>query len=109
MRWVLIATLGLLLAGPAEAQMTGCSQTVGTAAAALPFSGTARPSRYLEICNAHATNTLGINTTGGTAAIGAAGTLTLGPGACKTWNTVLPTAISVIGSAASTTTACSFF
>lgn len=105
----------LLWAGPALAQtgaLSNCSQTVGAAAAAVSFpasgsTGPAVPNSYLEICNAHASNTLGVNATGATAAIGSAGTLTLQPGGCAWWdaNTV-PASLSVIGSASSTVTAC---
>jgi hypothetical protein len=114
---VVLAALGLSLAyGLASAQLakpSNCSQTVGASAAPTPFptsgSGPPFPSFYLEICNAHATNTLGLNWVGGTASIGAQGTLTLNPGGCKWWNQgAIPGALSVIGSGASTTTACGY-
>ena len=81
-----LAALALVLAcGVALAQQNrplNCSQTVGASAAAVPFPaagavGPSAPKNYLMICNAHASNTLGVNAVGGTAAIGAAGTLTL--------------------------------
>lgn len=108
----------MTLAGSAHAgAMNNCSQTVGASAAPVPFpaagtTGPSAPVRYLEICNAHASNNLGINYTGGTASIGAAGTLTLYPGGCKWWpaseTPVVPAAVSAVGSAASTTTACEY-
>lgn len=106
----------LLLLGLAHAQtqFSNCSQTVGAVAAAVPFpasgsTGPTMPHTYLEICNAHASNTLGVNAGGGTAAIGSAGTLTLQPGGCVWWNqSPVAAAVSVIGSGASTTTACWF-
>lgn len=107
MRWVLavLAVLALPVVG-AEAQLSNCSQTVGTASAAVA----AKPTKFLEICNAHASNTLGVNFVGGAAAIGSAGTLTLTAGQCKRWEEAgLPTALAIIGSAASTTTACAYY
>jgi hypothetical protein len=107
----------LLAVGLAYAETTrlsNCSQTVGAASAAVPFpasgaTGPSFPTSYLEICNAHATNTLGVNIVGGTAAIGAAGTVTLQPGGCMWWNAAdIPGNITVIGSAGSTTTACGY-
>lgn len=115
-----LAALGLMLAcGLALAQQgapMNCSQTVSTAAAAVPFPaagavGPSSPRNYLQICNAHASNTLGVNVVGGTAAIGAAGTLTLNPGGCRWWPAdggELPATVSVIGSASATTTACDY-
>ena len=89
--------------------LTSCSQTVGASAAAVPFPNNPQPTTYLEICNAHAANTLGVNFSGGTASIGAAGTLTLAPGGCMWWNaTDIPNSLSVIGSAGSTPTACGY-
>lgn len=94
--------------------LSDCSQTVGTTAAAVSFpaagkTGNSHPNIYLEICNAHDSNTLGVNFVGGTAAIGSTGTLTLNPGGCMWWNTApIPAALSIVGSAASTTTACGF-
>ena len=88
--------------------------TVTTGAVPILFpkaggTGPPRPTAYLEICNAHATNTLGVNWVGGTAAIGAAGTLTLTAGQCKYfYSPVEPGAVSVIGSAASTTIVCAY-
>lgn len=104
------------LAGSARsAQLSNCSQTVGGTAAAVSFpaagsTGNPTPQAYLEICNAHATNNLGVNFVGGTASIGAAGTITLSPGGCLWWNVVppIPSALSVIGSGAGTTTACGY-
>jgi hypothetical protein len=121
-RWPLVALYTLLVAlvvalmaiGAHAAQLNNCSQTVGASAAAVPFpaagaTGPASPQNYLEICNAHATNTLGINFSGGTAAIGSTGTLTLNPGGCMWWDhSSIPTALSAIGSAGSTTTACGY-
>lgn len=107
----------LLAASPAWAQVTklsNCSQTVGATAAPVAFPtsggvGAPAPTRYLEICNAHASQTLGVNVVGGTASIGAAGTITLNPGGCKWWDgPAVPAAASVIGSGASTTTDCSY-
>jgi hypothetical protein len=74
-------------------------------------SGPTAPLNYLSICNAHATNTLGVNVVGGTAAIGSAGTLTLNPGGCRWWNLgggSLPAKVSVIGSGDPTPTACDY-
>lgn len=100
------------LAQDAAAQLAAvnCSQTVAATAAPAPF-GSRAPTKYLEICNSHATNTVGINWTGGTAVIGAAGTLTLAAGQCRSWSVpgAIPTALSVIGSATSTTTTCAFY
>jgi hypothetical protein len=109
----------VLLAIPSLAwaqDASDCSQTVGTGAAAVTFpasgkTGNPAASTYLEICDSHATNTLGINWVGGTAVIGAQGTVTLAAGACKKWNSTdgtLPRTISIIGSAASTTTTCAY-
>jgi hypothetical protein len=90
-----------------------CSQTVSTVSTKIPFptsgSGPAQPTTYFEVCNAHASNNLGVSMLGGTAAIGAAGTITLSPGWC-TWRYVgnLPASPTVIGSAAGTTTACDY-
>jgi hypothetical protein len=84
-----------------------CSTTITTTAVAVPF-GSRAPTKYLEICNAHATNTLGVNATGGAAVIGASGTRTLAAGQCAIWTVAPPTDVSVIGSAASTTFACGF-
>lgn len=102
--------------GNARAQMSGalinCSQTVAASAAPVVFptsgSGPSAPQVYLRLCNAHASNTLGVNPLpGGTAAIGSAGTLTLAAGACLVFDQApIPPAISIIGSAGSTTTAC---
>jgi len=112
--------LGLLLtlalaAQAGAAQLNNCSQTVSTSAASVPFpasgaTGPSAPVTYLEICNAHASNTLGVNFVGGAAAIGAAGTHTLNPGGCDWWNagTDIPGALSVVGSGAGTTTACGY-
>jgi hypothetical protein len=113
-----LAALGLSLAyGLASAQtgrLTSCSQTVGASSTPVPFpaagvTGPPFPTSYLEICNAHPTNTLGVNIVGGTAAIGAAGTVTLNPGGCLWWNqAVVPGNPTVIGSGAGTTTACGY-
>jgi hypothetical protein len=113
-----LAGLALLVAcAVAQAQpFDNCSQTVGITAAAVPFPaagavGASAPKNYLNICNAHATNTLGVNIErGGTAAIGGAGTLTLNPGGCRWWDlsSGVPATASVIGSGASTTTACEY-
>lgn len=112
--FALLLSCGLAVAGPG--QPSNCSQTVGASAAAVAFpaagsTGNPSPQTYLEIYNAHATNTLGVNWTGGTAAIGAAGTLTLNPGNGISWgknSPVIPQSVSVIGSAGSTTTACGY-
>ena len=109
-----LATL-LYACNPAYAGPTSCSQTVGASAAPVPFpasgGGPSGPTVYLEMCNAHATNNLGFNWTGGTPAIGGAGTLTLFPGGCKwLYQPAIPggRAMSVIGSGAGTTTACAY-
>ncbi len=101
----------LLIVGISFAYASDCSQTVSTASVAVPFpttgSGPPQPTTFFQICNAHASNNLGVNITGGTAAINSAGTLTLFPGGCFWLNqTPLPIKPTVIGSAASTTTAC---
>ncbi len=103
----------LLIAGISLAYASNCSQTVGATAAPVAFptsgeTGPTGPTTFLMICNAHASNTLGLNDVGGTAVIGAAGTLTLLPGGCKWYegSQQMPAIPSVIGSAASTTTAC---
>ena len=106
MRAILAAAL-LLLSGPAWAQYNNCSATVGMTAAPVTFTGRS-PTAYIVLCNSHATNTLGVNPVGGTAAIGAAGTRTLAAGACWEFRPPLPLVISTIGSAASTTTTCGF-
>lgn len=114
---VLWAVLVLLtLHGLARAQgvaLTSCSQTVGASSAAVPFpasgGGPPRPTSYLEIWNAHASNNLGVNFTGGTAAIGAAGTATIFPGGFLFFVPPnVPVGVSVIGSGAGTTTACGY-
>jgi hypothetical protein len=117
---LVLAALGLSLAYglalAAAGQPTNCSQTVGASAAAVVFpaggsTGNPSPQTHLEICNAHATNTLGVNWSGGAASIGAAGTLTLNPGGCISWGVsspIIPQTVSVIGSAGSTVTACGY-
>jgi hypothetical protein len=104
------AALVCAAAAPAWAQFSPCSQTVGTGAAPVAWSGVGSrpPTKYVEICNAHATNTLGVNPSGSAAAIGSAGTRTLSAGQCWAWYGPVPQAISIIGSAASTTTACQY-
>jgi hypothetical protein len=115
--YVLLALV--VVCGTALAQQNApknCSQSAGPVAALVPFpaagaSGPTAPLNYLQICNAHATNTLGINVTGGTAAIGSAGTLTLSPGGCRWWTLgsgSLPAKVSVIGSGDPTPTACDY-
>lgn len=112
----LLLWLGLIAIAKAvfAEQLSDCSQTVGASAAAVTFpasgkTGPTRPTTYLEICNAHASQTLGVNFVGGTAAIGSTGTLTLNPGGCQWWNQPpIPAALSVIGSAGSTVTACGY-
>lgn len=109
-------TLACGLAWAQAGQPTNCSQSVGATAAAVVFpasgsTGNPSPHSHLEICNASAANTLGVNWSGGTAAIGATGTLTLNPGACISWgisSAVIPTAVSIIGSADPTLTACGY-
>lgn len=101
----------LLIAGISFAYATDCSQTVSTASTAVPFpttgSGPPQPTTFFQICNAHATQNLGVNITGGTAAINAQGTLTLTPGGCFWLNqTPLPIKPTVVGSGINTTTAC---
>jgi len=105
----LAAAVACLAQVPAWGQaLYPCSQTVSTAAAPVAF-GTRAPLKYLEICNAHATNGLGVNATGSVAVIGGAGTRTLTAGQCAVWTlSPPPTDVSIIGSAASTTTACGF-
>jgi hypothetical protein len=106
--WLFVAGLGLAAPAAWGQTLYPCSQTVGTGAAAVGF-GSRAPQKYLEICNAHASNTLGVNPSGSQAAIGSIGTRTLAPGACWAWNlSPPPNDISIIGSAASTTTACQF-
>jgi len=107
--WLFVAGMGLAAAGPASAQtLYPCSQTVGITAVAPAF-GSRAPQKYLEICNAHASNTLGVNPSGSQASIGSIGTRTLAPGACWAWNlSPPPNDISIIGSATGTTTACQF-
>jgi hypothetical protein len=106
---ILLAAALCLAAAPAFAQFRDCSQTVGTAAAPVAFANRT-PTVYLEICNAHATNTLGVNVVGGTAAVGAQGTRTLTAGLCWAWKKPepIPITVSLIGSATSTTTACQY-
>lgn len=68
----------------------------------------ANPQRkYLELCNNGATNNVGVNFAGGTAAIAGAGTITLVPGSCKEYGALdsylpwPPTgAVTVIGTSA---------
>lgn len=108
---VILALLSALVgAAPAYAQsaLPDCSQTVGTTAAPVVFAKP--PSVFVEICNAHASQTLGVNWVGGAAAIGAQGTLTLATGTCRSWSLplALPKSISVIGSGSGTTTACGY-
>jgi hypothetical protein len=107
---------GLGIAAAQQNAPKNCSQSAGPVAALVPFpaagaSGPTAPLNYLSICNAHATNTLGVNVVGGTAAIGSAGTLTLNPGGCRWWNLgggSLPAKVSVIGSGDPTPTACDY-
>ncbi len=102
----------LLIAGANLAHAANCSQTVGASSEAVPFpttgSGPSQPQQYLVICNAHASQSLGLNDVGGAAAIGSAGTLTLSPGGCKWYEGAnqMPPLPHVIGSGAGTTTAC---
>lgn len=108
----------LFLSSPAWAQaVSNCSLTASGTAAPIVFpaattAGNPLPTSYLEICDSHATNTLGVNWIGGTAAIGSNGTVTLPGGGCKKWTTLIdgfvPTVVSVIGSASSTTTTCAY-
>jgi hypothetical protein len=107
MRVFLAAVLCCAAAAPAWAQFRDCSATIGTGAAAVTFTGRS-PTQYIEICNAHATNTVGVNVVGGTAAIGGAGTRTLTAGQCWQFRPPLPLVISTIASAVTTTTACQF-
>jgi hypothetical protein len=111
-----VAALSIALATSAFAQasaaLSRCDQTVTTGSAPVVFptattTGPSAPQSYFMICNAHASNTLGVNLTGGTAAIGSAGTLTLQPGGCL-WRDKfpIPPAVTIIGSASGTTTAC---
>lgn len=110
---IIIVCIALLSAASAQTgRLSNCSQTVGTVSAAVPFpssgaTGPPFPTSYLRICDAHASQTLGVNATGATAAIGSAGTLTLQPGGCAWFNAQpVPVSVSVIGSGASTPTAC---
>ncbi len=101
----------MLLAAAGLANASNCSQTVSTASTLVPFptsgSGPNVPKVFVQICNAHASNNLGVNITGGTAAINGAGTLTLFPGGCFWLNAPeLPVAPTVVGSGVGTTTAC---
>ncbi len=112
---IIIVCIALLSAASAQTgRLSNCSQTVGTVSAAVPFpssgaTGPPFPTSYLRICDAHASQTLGINLVGGTAAIGAAGTVTLSAGACLTWDEgVIPGNLTVIGSGSGTTTACGY-
>ncbi len=108
--------VGVSLAFAQQNKPVNCSQTVGAVAALVPFpasgaTGPSAPLNYLQICNAHASQTLGVNVTGGTAAIGSAATLTLYPGGCRWWplgGGTLPARVSVIGSGAETPTACDY-
>lgn len=109
----LLECFGMLPAYAQRSALNSCSQTVSTASApvSFPASPQGAPTDYLELCNAHASNTLGVNAVGGTAAIGSAGTLTLNPGGCVWWSGLqgpIPAGVAVIGSAAGTTTACWF-
>jgi hypothetical protein len=65
---------------------------------------------WLRICNAHATNILGVNSVGGIAVINGPDTLSLSPGGCAWWTRppTVPSKVNVIGSGAGTTTACEF-
>lgn len=112
----------LLVAVPAAvygqaAAVGDCAVTIGSTAAAITFprsggSGNASPTTYLEICNSHASQTLGINWSGGTAFIGAADTLTLAAGACKKWTSLVdafvPSSVSVVGSNTNTGATCTY-
>lgn len=114
---LLIAATALLWSASAWAQtpvaLSDCSQSVTTGSVAVTFpasggTGPTFPSSYLEICNGHASQTLGVRASGGTAAIGSAGTLTLNPGGCAWWAppAPVPASVSIIGSGAATVTAC---
>lgn len=91
------------------------SGTVGATAAAVAFpasggTGPTLPTRFLLIANSHPSNTLGVNVSGGTASIGAAGTVTLNPGGFLVFDQdgKIPSAVSVIGSGAGTTFLCAY-
>lgn len=103
----LIYLVALLYALPAWAQYNNCSATIGASAAPVTFTGRS-PTQYIEICNAHATNTIGVNPVGGTAAIGSAGTRTLTAGQCWQFRPPLPLVISTIASATTTPTVCAY-
>ncbi len=119
MRRLLAAGLVLVsITGVAIAQQNdpkNCSQSAGPVATAVPFpaagtTGPSSPRNYLQICNASASNNLGV-AVNGTAAIGSAGTLTLYPGGCRWWTLgtgELPASVSVIGSGDPTPTACDY-
>lgn len=112
MRWLALA--GVLLALPAWAGPVDCSQTVGTVSTVVPFpasgSGPSKPTQYITICDAHGSNTLGVNILGGAAALGSQGTIPLASGQClPIARAALPLpGIQVIGSGAGTTTACMY-
>lgn len=61
------------------ASLSGSSQTLGTA---FTLGTHAYNRKYLLICNTGTSN-VGVNLTGGTAALSGAGTMTLVPGSCK--------------------------
>ena len=75
------------------------SGSVGTTSTQLAPANTAR--KTLNIQNIHASQNLGVNEFGGTAAIGTAGTYTLTPG--QTLSVLTNQLINVVGSGAATT------
>lgn len=110
----LTLALGLLgvvlfarLAHATANNLSDCSLTVSTGSTAIAFPksggiGPTAPSDYLLLSNPDASAKIGVNATGGTAAIGSAGTVTLPPvptsgrPATLVWVGSVPGSVSVI-------------
>lgn len=98
------ADANMTLADCSIASMSGSSQFLGTA---YTLSARNLGRKYLMICNNGTTNNVGVNLTGGTAALAGAGTITLVPGSCLEYpkagsgfGLVPSNAVTVIGTAA---------
>ena len=89
--------------------LVDCSGTAGTTSAAIPLPGGA-VTRHIEITNpAQNTAQICVNPTGAAAVCGASGNVTIAPGGDRWWDFPdLPSAPSVVASAASTPYQCDY-